>query len=283
MLHTYRPTYEYQDFMTLDFHSIRAVVLDMDGVLWRGREPLPGVPEFFAFLQSQALPYALATNNSTTSVEAYVTRLAEVGVPATPEQIITSAVATAAYVRRHYPPDTPVYIVGESGLHQALSDDGFHVDPDAARLVIAGLDRQLTYDKIRIAAARIRAGADFIGTNPDRTFPMPEGLIPGAGTVLAAIEAATDVRPLVIGKPEPPMFAVAADRLGATPDTTLMIGDRLDTDILGAQRAGLRTALVLTGITTADEARTSDIQADAVFEGLPDLHAAWQASLAYSR
>lgn len=276
------PSMNAQDLMTLDFRSIRAVVLDMDGVLWRGREPLPGVPEFFRFLQSQGLPYALATNNSTTSVDAYITRLADVGAPAAPDQVITSAVATAAYVKRHYPPDTPIYIVGESGLHQALADNGFRFDPDAARLVIAGLDRQLTYEKIRIAAGRIRAGADFIGTNPDRTFPMPEGLIPGAGTVLAAIEAATDVLPLVIGKPEPPMFEVTADRLGTTPDTTLMIGDRLDTDILGAQRAGLRTALVLTGITTAEEARASIIQADAVYEGLPALRAAWEAALAAS-
>jgi len=266
--------------MTIDFRSIRAVVLDMDGVLWRGGLPLPGVREFFAFVQAQAIPYALATNNSTTSVEAYVKRLADAGVPASPAQIITSAVATAEYVRRHYPPDTPVYIVGEAGLHQALADNGFRFDPDAARLVIAGLDRSLTYEKLKIAASRIRAGADFIGTNPDRTFPVPEGLIPGAGTMLAAIQAATDVAPRVIGKPEPPMFEVAVERLGATPDTTLMIGDRLDTDILGASRAGLRTALVLTGITTAEDAHKSTIRPDAVFEDLPALNAAWQAARA---
>ncbi|NLE53271.1 MAG: HAD-IIA family hydrolase [Chloroflexi bacterium] len=266
--------------MTIDFRSIRAVALDMDGVLWRGGQPLPGVREFFTFLQAQAIPYALATNNSTTSVEDYVTKLADAGVPATPAQIITSAVATAEYVRRHYPPDTPIYIVGETGLHQTFAANGFRFDPDAARLVIAGLDRALTYEKIMIAAMRIRAGADFIGTNPDRTFPVPEGLIPGAGTVLAAIQAATDVAPLVIGKPEPTMFEVAVEHLGATPDTTLMIGDRLDTDILGAAQAGLRTALVLTGITTANEARASNIRADGVFDDLPALHAAWQASLA---
>lgn len=265
--------------MTIDFRSIRAVVLDMDGVLWRGGVPLPGVREFFAWVQAQAIPYALATNNSTTSVGTYVKRLADAGIPADPAQVITSAVATAEYVRRHYPPDTPIYIVGEAGLHQALADNGFRFDPDAARLVIAGMDRTLTYEKLKIATTRIRAGADFIGTNPDRTFPVPEGLIPGAGTMLAAIEAATDVAPRVIGKPEPPMFEVAIDRLGATPETTLMIGDRLDTDILGAGRAGLRTALVLTGITTAEEARVSTIRPDAIFDDLPALHAAWQAAL----
>lgn len=265
--------------MTIDFRSIRAVVLDMDGVLWRGGVPLPGVREFVAWVQAQAIPYALATNNSTTSVETYVKRLADAGVPADPAQVITSAVATAEYVRRHYPPDTPIYIVGEAGLHQALADNGFRFDPDAARLVIAGMDRTLTYEKLKIATTRIRAGADFIGTNPDRTFPVPQGLIPGAGTMLAAIEAATDVAPRVIGKPEPPMFEVAIDRLGATPETTLMIGDRLDTDILGASRAGLRTALVLTGITTAEEARASTIRPDAIFDDLPALCAAWQAAL----
>ncbi len=266
--------------MTLDFRSIRGVVLDMDGVLWRGGQPLPGVEAFFAFLQQNGIRYALATNNSTKSVEMYVQQLAQAGVPATPDQIITSAVATAEYISRRYPPGTPVYVVGEDGLHQALAERGFPFDPDAARLVVAGLDRRLTYEKIKIAAMRIREGADFIGTNPDRTFPMPEGLIPGAGTVLAAIQAATDVAPHVIGKPETTMFEVALDHLGTRPEETLMIGDRLDTDILGAQRAGLRAALVLTGITTAEQAQAADIRADAVFNDLPALHAAWRAALA---
>jgi len=262
--------------MTLDFGSIRAVVLDMDGVLWRGGLPLPGVEAFFAFLQARAIPYALATNNSTATVEAYMSRLAQAGVPAGPAQIITSAVATAEYLSRRYPAETPLYVVGETGLHQALAEKGFPFDPHTARVVVAGLDRPLPYDKIRIAAERIRAGADFVGTNPDRTFPMPEGLVPGAGTVLAAITAATDVPPVVIGKPEPGMFEVAVERLGTTPETTLMIGDRLDTDILGAQRAGLRAALVLTGITTAEEAQAESIRADAVFDDLRALRAAWE-------
>lgn len=262
--------------MTLDFGSIRAAVLDMDGVLWRGGLPLPGVEAFFAFLQARAIPYALATNNSTATVDEYVSRLAQAGVPASPAQIITSAVATAEYLSRHYPVETPLYVVGEAGLHQALAEKGFRFDPHTARVVVAGLDRQLTYDKIRIAAERIRAGADFVGTNPDRTFPVPGGLVPGAGTVLAAITTATDVSPVVIGKPEPTMFEVAVAHLGATLETTLMIGDRIDTDILGAQRAGLRAALVLTGIATAAEAQAESIQASTVFDDLRALRAAWE-------
>jgi 4-nitrophenyl phosphatase len=111
-------------------------------------------------------------------------------------------------------------------------------------------------------------------------FPLPEGIGPGAGSLLAAIQAATDVAPLVIGKPERVMFDVAVQRLGAAPDQTVMIGDRLETDILGAQRAGLRTALVLTGVTTPDQARASSVQADAMFDSLAALHAAWENSLA---
>ena len=252
----------------------------MDGVLWRGGETLPGVTEFFAFLQRCRIAFALATNNSTKTVEAYVARLNGAGVPAGPEQVITSAVATADYVFQRYPTDTPVYIVGEDGIRQALAQRGYREDPERARLVVVGMDSKVTYEKLKIATLRISQGADFIGTNGDRSFPLPEGIGPGAGSLLAAIQAATDVAPLVIGKPERVMFDVAVQRLGAAPDQTVMIGDRLETDILGAQRAGLKTALVLTGVTTPDQARASSVQADATFDSLAALHAAWEKSLA---
>lgn len=263
--------------MALNLADVRAVVLDMDGVLWRGPDVLPQVPEFFAFLRARSVPYALATNNSTKTVETYIRRLDEIGVPAAPEQVITSSVATAAYIADHYDPATPVYIVGQDGIRHELARYGFREDPDHARLVVVGLDFAVTYDKLRTATLRIRAGADFIGTNGDRTFPVPEGLVPGNGSLLAAIQAATDVEPVIIGKPGAAMFEVAVQRLGVPADQALMIGDRLETDILGAQQARLKTALVLTGITTAEQAQTSDIQADAVYDSLADLLRAWQA------
>jgi 4-nitrophenyl phosphatase len=142
-----------------------------------------------------------------------------------------------------------------------------------------GLDFAVTYDKLKIATLLIRAGADFIGTNGDRTFPLPEGLVPGNGSILAAIESATDKKPLVIGKPEAAMFEVALLRMGTTPQQTLMIGDRLETDILGAQRAGLKAALVLTGTTSAQLASSSTIQADGVFASLADVYEAWAARI----
>ncbi|NDJ78935.1 MAG: HAD-IIA family hydrolase [Chloroflexi bacterium] len=265
--------------MSIDFKTIRAVILDMDGVLWRGGEVLPRVAEFFAFVQQQGIAFALATNNSTKTIDTYVERLNHIGIPAGPDQVVTSSVATAAYLGQRYPAGTPVYIVGQDGIREELAQRGFVDDAERADVVVVGLDFHITYEKLRTATLCIRRGADFIGTNGDRTFPVPEGLVPGAGSLLAALEAATDITPKVIGKPETAMFDVALERMGAAREFTLMIGDRLETDILGGQRAGLRTALVLTGITTADQARTHDIQADAVFESLADLYAQWEANL----
>lgn len=263
--------------MVLDLTGVRAVLLDMDGVLWRGDAILPGVTDFFGFCQREGIAFAFATNNSTKTVAMYTERLNLLAIPARPEQVITSAVATAEYVAQRYPPDTPVYVIGGPGIREGLLSHGFREDPDRAQLVVVGMDTSLTYDKLKIAALRIRAGATFIGTNGDRSFPLPEGLAPGAGSILAAIETATDVKPVVIGKPEAAMYDVALQRLGTRADETLMVGDRLETDILGGNRAGMVTALVLTGIATEEQAASSAIQADAAFDSLVTLHAAWEA------
>jgi len=266
--------------MTLDFTSIRGVVLDMDGVLWRGNSVLPGVADFFTFVRVHHIAFALATNNSTKRVEAYVERLNQIGVPVRPEQVVTSAVATAEYIARHYDPDdTPVYVIGGEGIRSTLAERGFREDPDHARVVVVGMDVDISFEKLTTATMRIRAGADFIGTNGDRTFPLPEGLAPGNGAFLALLQTATEVEPLIIGKPEAAMFEVALNRLGVLPERTLMIGDRLETDILGGARAGWKTALVLTGITTRDMAQQAAIKADAVFDDLAALHHEWQLAL----
>lgn len=264
--------------MTLNFNSIRAVLLDMDGVLWRGPETLPGVPEFFAFLQQHQIQFGLATNNSTKTVASYVERLNQIGVPARPENVITSSVATADYISQRYAVDTPVYIIGQDGIRQALAEKGYREDPQQARVVVVGMDFAVTYDKFKTATLLIRAGADFIGTNGDRSFPTPEGLIPGNGSLLALLETATDVAPVVIGKPEAAMYQVALQRFGTAPSETLMIGDRIETDILGAHRVGLLSALVLTGTTTAEEAANYPVQAGGIFAGLDTLLAAWTAN-----
>ncbi len=265
--------------MTIDLQAVRGVVLDMDGVLWRGDTVQPQVDEFFTFCQRHDIGFAFATNNSTKTVDMYVERLNGIGIPTQPEQVITSAVATADYIAQRYEPGTPVYIIGGPGIRQGLARRGFVEDPVNAQIVVVGMDFEVTYARLRTAALLIRAGAIFIGTNGDRTFPIPEGLAPGNGSLLAAIHAATDIEPIVIGKPETAMFEVALRRLDTQPEQTLMVGDRLETDILGAQRAGLQTALVLTGITTSEQAKTDAIQAGGVFDSLAGLHAAWAAAL----
>jgi 4-nitrophenyl phosphatase len=155
---------------------------------------------------------------------------------------------------------------------------GFSLVAADADVVVVGLDPDLTYQKLAQAMQLIRGGARFIGTNGDRTFPLPDRLVPGAGSILAALQACTDQKPLIIGKPEKPMFEIALDRLGTPAGRTLMVGDRLDTDILGGQQAGLRTALLLTGVTTPEALATGSVRPDCVFDDLKALHAAWAAA-----
>lgn len=257
----------------MDFSNIKAIISDMDGVLWHGDRPLPGLNAFFDLLRGKPIPYVLATNNSSKTRQDYVQKLAQMGVTAVPEdRIVTSGTATAAYLRKHYAPGTPVHVFGAPALRQMIQEAGFMLtDNGSAQAVVAGIKWDLTYEDLKRAAYLIRGGADFIGTNPDTTYPMPDGPAPGTGSVLAALQAATGRDPIVIGKPYPHMFETALDILGTLPEQTLMIGDRLNTDIVGAVKLGLRTALVLSGISTDDELRASPVQPDVVLPDLPSL------------
>ncbi|GAB4519439.1 MAG: HAD-IIA family hydrolase [Anaerolineae bacterium] len=267
------------------FSTIAAVVMDMDGVLWRGNESLPGLIELFEWLHEAGVPYALATNNSSRTPADYVTKLARLGVPDVPERsIVTSGTATAAYLQTRYMPGTRVLVVGMEGLRQMIADAGFDVEEDDSApvdVVVAGVDFELTYARLKQATLLIRGGADFVGTNPDKTFPAPEGLVPGAGSIIAALQAATDVTPVMIGKPGEPMFRTALDVLGTAPANTLMIGDRVDTDIAGAQAVGMQTALVFTGVTTPESLTSSATWPDVAYEGLPELLKAWAGEAWY--
>lgn len=256
---------------------IKGVILDMDGVLWRGDEPLPGVAELFAFLTAQGIGFVLATNNSSKTPADYVAKLQRMSVHGVREaQILTSGTATASYLVSNYPQATPVHVMGGDGLKHLIAEAGF-VLADLADVVVVGIDFALTYEKLKHAALLIRNGAAFIGTNGDATFPMPEGLVPGAGSLLAALQTATDRQPIIMGKPNAPMFEAGLKLLGTDAAHTLMVGDRLNTDVLGAQNVGLRTALVLTGVTTRDELVRNDVQPDGVYSDLTDLFAGWQS------
>jgi 4-nitrophenyl phosphatase len=264
----------------LKLTGIRAVISDMDGVLWRGPLPLPGLADFFDFLDSRAIPVVLASNNSTATPAQYQQKLANWGLKVELDHILTCTLATVDYLRCEFSQGAGLYVVGEKSLRDAIQAAGFNLLADAsqpAEAVVVGGDRTLTYDKLKNASLLIRRGARFIGTNPDLLCPTDEGLVPEAGTILAAIQAATEVVPLVIGKPELPLFELALTQLDSLPRQTVMLGDRLDTDILGAQRAGLKTILLKTGVDNEDSISQKGIQPDAVFSGLEELVQTWQA------
>lgn len=238
--------------------AIQGMILDMDGVLWKESQALADLPAVFGHIRDQGWQVMCMTNNSTRTPDHYLERLDSLGVELEPWQVINSSETTASYLKQEYPQGGSIYAVGEEGLYSALQDYGFETlhDQEGETLplaVVAGMDRSLTYLKIEQAARLIRAGVPFIGTNPDKTYPTPEGLSPGAGVVLAAIEAASGTSPTIMGKPHQRMYLTALERLGCSAEEVLVVGDRLETDIQGAQGVGCRSALVFSGVTSPQE------------------------------
>jgi 4-nitrophenyl phosphatase len=260
--------------------------MDMDGVLYRGDTALPGAKEFLSFLDVRGIRYLMLTNNSVRTPEGWSEKMAALGMPVSAGRVMTAAQATAAYLHKSAPQGGKVYIIGGRGLTEAVLEAHpglFTLDVRRPDFVLVGLDPQLTYEKLKCACLAIRAGAHFIASNPDLTFPTEEGIVPGAGSIVAALEACSDVKALVIGKPEPYAFELALEQLGAQRETTAMLGDRLDTDILGGLRAGLTTVMVLTGISSQADLEASPYQPDYVYADLPELMKAWGALPAVGR
>lgn len=256
--------------------QISNLIVDMDGVLYRGQESLPGAREFLTYLVEAGVPFILATNNSTLTPGQYVAKLAGMGMEVTEERVLTSGQASALHIAQVAPAGTRVYAIGEDGLFSALRERGFELTEREVQYVVVGLDRLLTWDKLRVAALAIRAGATFVGTNPDTTLPTEEGLVPGNGANLAALEAATGVTPLIIGKPQPTLLQLAMEKMGVVQDGTAIIGDRLETDILGGKSAGITTVLVLSGITRREELKDSPYQPDLAFDDVGDFLESWR-------
>jgi 4-nitrophenyl phosphatase len=254
--------------------DIRHLVIDMDGVLYVGNQPMPCLAEFIAFLRRQGIGFMLATNNSGSTPRQYAAKLAKMGAEVSPEEILTSGTATAQWLARQYPPGTRVHVFGENSLREAMTDVGFVLADEDVAVVAASIDWGLSYEKIKRAALLIRRGARFVATNLDPTRPTEEGLVPGTGAILAAIEVGAGVKPIAIGKPEPTMFELAMARMGAAPATTATLGDRIDTDMEGGVRAGCSTILVLSGSTTRQEAEAYN--PDLMFEDIADLLHRWQ-------
>jgi HAD superfamily hydrolase (TIGR01457 family) len=243
------------------------VVLDIDGVLTRGTEPIPGAPEAVKAMRAAGVGVAFATNNAARTPVQVVKMLAGAGIEAAPSEVVTSALAAARLLDR----GTRCLVIGMDGVREALALQGCVEvrEPGQAEAVVVGFDRHLVWDDLRRATLALRAGARFMATNGDATFPSPEGLWPGNGAIVSALVTASDRTPEFAGKPHPPLYEAAAAVL--PPGPLLMVGDRVDTDIAGAAALGWDTALVLTGVTAQEAAHTADPAPTHLVESLAAL------------
>lgn len=264
--------------------DLRLVIFDLDGVVYRGRDPVPGAAQLVNALRRAGIRTSFATNNSMATRSAYVSRLALHGIESQVDEIVTSSSATVAHLQVHLPEVHRVLAVGADGLLAELREGGLDATPadEAAPAgwngeplserydaVVAGLDQHIDYRRLGIAAAAIREGGRFIATNADVRYPTPGGLVPGAGAIVAALATTSGTEPLIVGKPEPAMFQAILERTGAAPAQAVVIGDNPDADVVAARRAGIRSVLVLTGVADASlaaslegERRPDDVAAD---------------------
>lgn len=246
----------------------------MDGVLYRGKRPIPGAIRFLREVQQRGIPYLLLTNHGCLTPADLSRKLARMGIRVPPSRIYTSAEATAEWLAARGV--RAVFALGEAGLRSALRRQGIRRARTRVRHVVVSLDRAMTYASLRAACGWIARGARLIGTNPDPSYPVEDGQAPECGALLAAIESATGQKATIIGKPSPAIFRQAAKRLGLPVHRLTMVGDRLDTDILGAQRAGARAILVLTGHSTRGMLRGAAARPDRVVESLEELALAFR-------
>jgi HAD superfamily hydrolase (TIGR01457 family) len=236
-----------------------ALLLDLDGVLFRGAETVPGGPETLTTLRASGRRIAFVTNNSARTPEQVADTLGGHGYEAHPDEVVTSALATADLLAERGA--TEAYVIGEEGIRRALTDAGVQVmdgEPATAGYVVVGWDREATYAKLRTASLLVERGARLVATNADASYPAQDGFWPGAGALLAAITTTTGAEPEIVGKPHPPLYLAALQRVGG--DRPLVVGDRLETDIAGAAALGWDSLLVFSGATSTAMADASAIR-----------------------
>jgi 4-nitrophenyl phosphatase len=265
---------------THSLSTYRYAIVDVDGVLRRSRQSLPGAAEFLPWLTQHGMDYRIVTNNAMPTLSQLCATFAGMDIPTDEQHVISSASGTAWYLKRLAPAGGRVYVIGEEGIRQAVLGDGlFTFDDQKADFVVVANDRSFTYEKLSRACTLIRNGAHFIATNTDGTYPMENGVIPGAGAIVAAVQTCAAVTPVVVGKPEPILLDMAIDQMGAKREETICLGDRLDTDMAGAIAAGLASIMVTTGVNGRKDVESSPFKPTFIFDGLPELMAAWGTAL----
>jgi HAD superfamily hydrolase (TIGR01450 family) len=250
--------------------EIDALACDLDGVVYRGAAPVEDSPRAIAALRERGLKVLFLTNNARPTIGDYVGKLETMGIPCSPDELVTSAVVAAEVIAEEHPGGS-VIVVGGPGLHEAIAARRLEiVSAEPADAVVVGMTPDFHYEDMARATSAIGSGAAFYATNDDATYPAERGLRPGAGAIVASIAVASGIDPVVLGKPHRPMMESARRRLPADASAA-MVGDRPETDLDGARAMGWRTVLVLSGVTTEEQARELSPQPDLVVERLSSL------------
>jgi NagD protein len=250
--------------------GIKNYLIDMDGVLVHGTTLLPGAAAFLQRLRAQGIPFLILTNNSQYTPRDLQVRLSYLGLEVPAGAIFTSALATAQFLHDQRPGGR-AYVIGESGLTTALHDIGYVLTDQEPEYVVLGETTAYSFDRITRAVRFVEAGARFIATNPDVMGPGEGGIVPATGAVAALISAATGVKPYFVGKPNPLMMRTALHSLDAHSENSVMIGDRMDTDIIAGIESGLRTILVVTGVTTQEQAERFPYRPTWILDSIADV------------
>ncbi|WP_147804293.1 TIGR01457 family HAD-type hydrolase [Alkalicoccus halolimnae] len=230
----------------------KGYLLDLDGTMYRGKEVIDAGVRLVERLRQKNIPYVFVTNNSSRRPDQVAEKLQGMGIPAAEKNVMTTSMATARYIKQTYG-KVPVYVVGEEGIRDAVEAEGLIISDDKADVVVMGIDRGITYEKLAEACLFVREGAVFLSTNGDKAIPTERGMLPGNGSLTSVVQVSTGVDPLFIGKPEAVIMNQAMEVLGTEKAETLMIGDNYDTDILAGIRAGIDTLMVFTGVSTKEE------------------------------
>jgi len=263
-----------------ELKHIEAFVLDVDGTLIEGGKPLYGAIDFIDHLNNENIPYIILTNNSTKPVAKLVDKLTKMGFKVQPSSILTAADIVAGVLKSEAKQGERCLVIGEHGISHAIHAAGFEVVKSGFNqidYVVIGMDRQLTYDKLKDATLAIRNGARFFSSNADPVFLDVNGVIPASGAIQAALEYATGKKARVTGKPQPSGFKMAMKMMGSTPTNTAMIGDQLEVDIRGAKGVGMKAFLVLSSLAPRLSKAGALTVPDSVYENIMDFYRHWIA------
>ncbi|MDF1510173.1 TIGR01457 family HAD-type hydrolase [Robertmurraya sp. DFI.2.37] len=244
-------------------------LIDLDGTMYKGTELIHEAAEFVKQLKSLNIPYLFVTNNSSRTPAQVAEKLRAFSIPTEDEQVFTTSQATANYIY-DLNKDASIYVIGEEGIQTAIAEKGFRLAEENADVVVVGIDREISYEKLAVACLAVRNGATFISTNGDIAIPTERGLLPGNGSLTSVITVSTQTQPVFIGKPESIIMEQALAVLGTTKEETIMVGDNYDTDILAGINAGMDTLLVHTGVTKKEHLPSIKVKPTYIVDSLAE-------------